>query len=123
MPQGLDTRLGNLFEGGEELSIGQWQKIALARAFLRDARLIILDEPTSALDPQAEAEVFDRFRTLVQDRMAIVISHRLSTIKMVDRIFVLCEGQLAECGSHDELMQQQGLYARLFTTQAQHYQV
>jgi ATP-binding cassette, subfamily B, bacterial len=122
LPQGLDTRLGNLFDGGEELSIGQWQKIALARAFLRDARLIILDEPTSALDPKAEAEVFDSFRQLVAGRMAIVISHRLSTIKMVDRIFVLADGQLAECGSHAELMQQQGLYARLFTTQAQHYQ-
>ena len=123
LPQGLDTRLGNWFDGGEELSIGQWQKIALARAFLRDARLIILDEPTSALDPKAEAEVFDRFRALVKDRMAIVISHRLSTTKLVDRILVMNEGQLVECGSHDELMQQQGLYARLFTTQAQHYQL
>jgi ATP-binding cassette, subfamily B, bacterial len=123
LPQGLDTRLGNWFEQGEELSIGQWQKIALARAFLRDAQLIILDEPTSALDPHAEAEVFDRFRQLVKGRTAIVISHRLSTIKMVDRILVLSNGQIAECGSHDELMQQQGLYARLFTTQAQHYQL
>ncbi len=123
LPQGLDTRLGNWFDRGEELSIGQWQKIALARAFLRDAKLVILDEPTSALDPRAEAEVFDRFRELVQGRMAIVISHRLSTIKMVDRIIVLAEGQLAECGSHDELMAKQGLYAQLFTTQAQHYQL
>jgi ATP-binding cassette, subfamily B, bacterial len=123
LPHGLDTRLGNWFEQGEELSIGQWQKIALARTFLRDARLVILDEPTSALDPQAEAEVFARFRQLVRGRTAIIISHRLSTIKMVDRILVLSDGQLAESGSHDELMQQQGLYARLFTTQAQHYQL
>jgi ATP-binding cassette, subfamily B, bacterial len=123
LPQGLDTRLGNWFEHGEELSIGQWQKIALARAFLRDAQLVILDEPTSALDPHAEAEVFDRFRQLVKGRTAIVISHRLSTIKMVDRILVLSDGQLAEYGSHDELMQQEGLYTQLFTTQAQHYQM
>ena len=123
LPHGLDTRLGNWFEQGEELSIGQWQKIALARTFLRDARLVILDEPTSALDPQAEAEVFARFRQLVRGRTAIIISHRLSTIKMVDRILVLSDGQLAESGSHEELMQQQGLYARLFTTQAQHYQI
>lgn len=123
LPHGLDTRLGNWFEQGEELSIGQWQKIALARTFLRDARLVILDEPTSALDPQAEAEVFARFRQLVRGRTAIIISHRLSTIKMVDRILVLSDGQLTESGSHEELMQQQGLYARLFTTQAQHYQL
>ena len=123
LPHGLDTRLGNWFEQGEELSIGQWQKIALARTFLRDARLVILDEPTSALDPQAEAEVFARFRQLVQGRTAIIISHRLSTIKMVDRILVLSDGQLAESGSHEELMQQQGLYAQLFTTQSQHYQI
>jgi ATP-binding cassette, subfamily B, bacterial len=122
LPHGLDTRLGNSFDGGEELSIGQWQKIALARAFMGDARLIILDEPTSALDPKAEAEVFDSFRQLVAGRMAIVISHRLSTIKMVDRIFVLADGRIAECGSHAELIQQQGSYARLFLTQAQHYQ-
>ena len=123
LPHGLDTRLGNWFEQGEELSIGQWQKIALARTFLRDARLVILDEPTSALDPQAEAEVFARFRQLVRGRTAIIISHRLSTIKMVDRILVLSDGQLAESGSHEQLMQQQGLYAQLFTTQAQHYQI
>jgi ATP-binding cassette, subfamily B, bacterial len=123
LPQGLDTRLGNWFEQGEELSIGQWQKIALARTFLRDAQLVILDEPTSALDPQAEAEVFDRFRQLVRGKTAIIISHRLSTIEMVDRILVLSDGELVECGSHDELMQQQGLYSHLFTTQAQHYQL
>lgn len=123
LPHGLDTRLGNWFEQGEELSIGQWQKIALARTFLRDARLVILDEPTSALDPQAEAEVFARFRQLVRGRTAIIISHRLSTIKMVDRILVLSDGQLAESGSHEQLMQQQGLYAQLFTTQSQHYQL
>ena len=123
LPYGLDTRLGNLFDGGEELSIGQWQKIALARAFLRDAQLIILDEPTSALDPKAEAEVFDKFRQLIAGRMGVIVSHRLSTIKMVDRIFVLENGRFIESGSHDELMQNQGAYARLFTTQAQHYQI
>ena len=121
LPQGYDTMLGKWFEGGEELSIGQWQKVALARAFLRDAPIIILDEPSSALDPQAEAEIFDKFRQVIKGKIAILISHRFSTVKMADRIFVITDGKISEDGSHEELMEEKGTYARLFETQAQHY--
>ncbi len=121
LPQGYETILGKWFETGEELSIGQWQKVALARAFLRDAQIIILDEPTSALDAKAEAEVFERFRQLVLGRTAILISHRLSTVKMADCVYVLENGKIVESGNHDELIQRGGTYARLFETQAQHY--
>lgn len=121
LPKGYETLLGNWFEDGEELSIGQWQKIALARAFLRDAQIIVLDEPTSALDPKAEAQVFEKFRQLLQGQSAILISHRLSTIKMADRIYLLEHGTITESGTHDELIQLGGTYAHLFETQAQHY--
>lgn len=121
LPKGYETLLGNWFEEGEELSIGQWQKIALARAFLRDAQLIVLDEPTSALDPKAEAEVFKKFRQLLHNQSAILISHRLSTIKMADQIYLLDKGRIIENGTHNELMQLGGKYAHLFETQAQHY--
>jgi ATP-binding cassette subfamily B protein len=121
LPKGYETMLGNWFEEGEELSIGQWQKIALARAFLRDAQLIVLDEPTSALDAQAEAEVFEKFRQLAKGRSAILISHRLSTVKMADHIYVLEKGRIVESGTHDKLIQLGGTYAHLFETQAQHY--
>jgi ATP-binding cassette subfamily B protein len=121
LPNGYDTMLGKLFEQGEELSIGQWQKIALARAFLRDSQIIVLDEPTSALDPKAEAQVFEKFRQLLQGQSAILISHRLSTIKMADRIYLLEHGTITESGTHQELIQLGGTYAHLFETQAQHY--
>ncbi|MEM8673957.1 MAG: ABC transporter ATP-binding protein [Cyanobacteria bacterium P01_G01_bin.67] len=121
LPQGYDTVLGKLFDRGEELSIGQWQKIALARAFLRESQIIVLDEPTSAMDPKAEYEVFCKFRELVQDQAAILITHRLSTVKMADCIYVMDAGAIVESGSHQELMQQQGTYARLFNIQAQNY--
>jgi ATP-binding cassette subfamily B protein len=121
LPQGYDTVLGKWFEEGEELSIGQWQKVALARAFLRDSQIIVLDEPTSAMDPKAEAEVFEKFRQLLQGQAAILISHRLSTVKMADRIYVLEKGRIIESGSHKELIQIGGTYARLFETQAQNY--
>ena len=122
LPKGYESLLGKLFDGGHELSIGEWQKVALARAILRDSQILILDEPTSAMDAKAEAELFERFHELAQGRIAILISHRLSTVKMADRIFVVDRGQIVEQGTHDDLMQQQGLYTTLFLTQAQHYQ-
>lgn len=122
LPNGYDSLLGKLFDGGHELSIGEWQKVALARAILRDSQILILDEPTSAMDAKAEAELFERFHELAQGRTAILISHRLSTVKMADRIFVVDQGQIVEQGTHDELMAQQGLYTNLFLTQAQYYQ-
>ncbi|MFY4729282.1 ABC transporter ATP-binding protein [Nitrospira sp. BLG_2] len=122
LPKGYESVLGKLFDGGHELSIGEWQKVALARAFLRDSQILILDEPTSAMDAKAEAELFGRFHELAKGRMAILISHRLSTVKMVDRIYVLDEGRILESGSHDELMRCHGLYAELFGIQSQYYQ-
>lgn len=121
LPQGYDTRLGTLFPGGEELSIGQWQQIAIARATLRQANVIILDEPTSALDPRAEQEMLDRFQELAKGRTAIVISHRLSTALRVDRIVVIDNGEVKESGAHAELMRLNGTYANLFNTQARRY--
>lgn len=122
LPNGYESLLGKLFDGGHELSIGEWQKVALARAILRNSQILILDEPTSAMDAKAEAELFERFHELAHGRTAILISHRLSTVKMADRIFVVDQGQIVEQGTHDELMAQQGLYTNLFLTQAQHYQ-
>ncbi len=122
LPEGYDSRLGNWF-GGQELSMGQWQKIALARAFLRRAQIVVLDEPTSSLDVLSEHEVFERFRQVVADRCAILISHRLSTIRLAHRIYVLDQQHIVESGTHDELMAQGGLYATLFNTQSQYYRV
>ena len=121
LPNTYDTVLGKLFDTGEELSIGQWQKVALARAFLRDSQLIVLDEPTSAMDPKAEYEIFKKFRELIEDQSAVLITHRLSTVKMADRIYVMDNGEIIESGTHKELMQLQKSYATLFETQAQNY--
>ena len=122
LPKGYDTVLGTQFDEGEELSVGEWQKVAIARAFLREAQILVLDEPTSALDAQAEYEVFEQFRQLIRGKTAILISHRLSTVKMVDRIFVLEKGKIVESGTHAELLQLGGTYARLFEIQAKYYQ-
>jgi len=118
---GYDTILGKWFGDGEELSIGEWQKIALARAFLREAQIIVLDEPTSAIDAQAEYEIFEKFHQLAKGRTAILISHRLSTVKMANCIYVLDNGKIVESGSHDELVYRGGKYAHLFEMQAQNY--
>jgi ATP-binding cassette, subfamily B, bacterial len=123
LPQGYETILGKMFDQGEELSIGQWQKIALARAFLRESQIIVLDEPTSAMDPKAEFEVFQQFRQLIQKQAAILISHRLSTVKLADRIYVMSQGEIIEQGTHPELMTSDKTYAHLFKTQAQNYQL
>ena len=118
---GYETVLGPLFSGGQELSIGQWQKVATARAFFRDAQLLLVDEPTSALDAFAEAELFEKLRHLVQGRSTVLISHRFSTVRMADRIYVIDEGRILESGSHAELMRQGGRYASLFHLQAAPY--
>jgi ATP-binding cassette subfamily B protein len=121
MAQGYETMLGRRWEKGQELSGGQWQKIALARAFMREAEVLVLDEPTSALDAEAEYEVFKRFGELIEDRIAVLISHRFSTVRMADRIVVLSAGKILELGSHTELIQLDGAYARLFNLQAEGY--
>jgi ATP-binding cassette subfamily B protein len=121
LPHGYDTVLGKWFEDGEELSIGEWQKVALARAFMREAQIIVLDEPTSSMDAKAEYEVFRSFRQLASGRTAILISHRFSTVRMADRIYVLEHGSIIEGGSHEELISRQGVYAGLFERQARFY--
>jgi ATP-binding cassette subfamily B protein len=121
LKNGYDTLLGSWFENGAELSIGEWQKIALARAFLRESAIIVLDEPTSAMDARAEYELFNKFHQLAKGRTAILISHRLSTVRMVDRILVLEDGKIVEGGTHDELLHHGGKYADLFETQARYY--
>ncbi len=121
LPEGYETVLGRRWNRGHELSGGQWQKIALSRAFMRKAEVLILDEPTSALDAEAEYEIFLRFRELMQGRVAVLISHRFSTVRMADRIVVLSEGRIIELGSHEELMARNQSYAHLFNLQAEGY--
>lgn len=121
LPQGYDTMLGRWFEKGHELSGGQWQKMALGRAFMRDGEVLVLDEPTAALDAEREYEIFQRFRELTAGKIALLISHRFSTVRMADRIAVLQGGRLTELGSHRELLDLGGTYARLFLLQAEGY--
>jgi len=121
LPQKLDTMLGGWFEDGHELSGGQWQKIALARAFMRDSEVLVLDEPTAALDAEAEHELFVRLRQLAAERTAILISHRFSTVRRADRIAVIQQGRVEELGTHDELLARDGRYAHLFRLQASGY--
>ena len=121
LPAKFNQVVGRRFEGGVDLSGGEWQKIALARAYMRDAQLLILDEPTATLDARAEYEVFLRFAELTRGRMSVLISHRFSTVRMADRILVLSEGDITEQGTHRELVEQGGLYAELFELQAAGY--
>ncbi len=122
LPEGYQTYLGKQF-GGTELSGGQWQKLALARAFAREdnAQLLILDEPTAALDPKSESQIFNRFAELSQNKTTLLITHRLASVKMADRIFVLKNGKLIESGDHETLRAKNGEYAKLWELQAKHY--
>jgi len=113
--------LGRRFDGGVDLSGGEWQKIALARAYLRDAQILVLDEPTASLDAKSEQEVFRQFAELTQNKLSLLISHRFSTVRMADRIVVLEDGRIAEEGRHDQLMAREGRYAQMFDMQASSY--
>ena len=121
LPNGYDQMIGRRFEGGVDLSGGEWQKFAFARAYMRDAQLLILDEPTATLDARAEYEVFRRFAELTKGRMAVLISHRFSTVRMADRILVLQDGRIREQGTHQNLVALGGQYAELFELQAAGY--
>jgi ATP-binding cassette subfamily B protein len=121
LPNGIEQIVGKMFEGGVDLSGGQWQKLALARAFFRDAPILILDEPTSAIDAKAEYEIFKNIQNLEKNKTVIIISHRFSTVRHADRILVLDDGKIIEQGTHEELVAQKGLYEELFEIQAKGY--
>jgi ATP-binding cassette subfamily B protein len=116
-----ETVLGKVFDEAQDLSVGEWQKVALARAFLREAQILVLDEPTASLDAKQEYEIFAKFNEVTRGKMTILISHRFSTVRKVDRIFVIERGRLIETGSHDELMTLNNRYAELFSRQASAY--
>ena len=121
LPDKYDQVVGKMFEGGIDLSGGQWQKLALARTFYRDAPILILDEPTSAIDAKAEYEIFEKVQQLQKDKTVIIISHRFSTVRNADRILVLNDGKIIEEGNHQQLMKLKGVYKELFTLQARGY--
>lgn len=121
LPKGYDTPVGHLFEGSQGLSQGQWQRIAISRTFMRDPQLLILDEPTAALDAKAEAEIYEQFVNGIRDRAVLLISHRLGSARLADRIVVLREGRIIEDGTHDELIAANGSYAQMWEVQSQWY--
>jgi len=121
LPRGYEQMIGRWFRGGVELSGGEWQKIAIARAYMRNAQVLILDEPTAALDARSEFEVFQRFKDLRAGRTAVLISHRFSSVRMADRILVMAGGEIEASGTHDALLAQRGRYAELFELQAAGY--
>jgi ATP-binding cassette subfamily B protein len=121
LPGGYDQVIGKRFKNGVDLSGGEWQKVAIARAYMRDSQLLILDEPTAALDARSEFEVFQRFKELSDGKTAVLISHRFSSVRMADRILVLEAGQVEAVGTHEELLAQRGRYAELFELQAAGY--
>jgi len=121
MPKGLDAKVGRLFEGGHDLSGGEWQRLALARIMYRDADIWILDEPTASLDPEAEAAIFAELKENLRGRTGLVISHRFSTVRIADRIAVIADGGVSELGTHDQLVRAGGRYAKLFELQAAGY--
>jgi len=121
LPNGYHTRLGLQFHGGHELSLGQWQRLALARAFYRGGSFLVLDEPTASLDPRAERDLFAQMRKLSKGRSVLLISHRFSSVRSADRIYVLDQGRIVESGTHAELMTIDGQYAELFNIQAAAY--
>ncbi len=123
LPHGYDTVLGRSFDqDGQDVSAGQWQRLASARAYMRDASVLVLDEPTAALDARAEVEVYRRFRDMSEGKTVLLISHRLGSARLADRIVFLNEGRIAEQGTHDDLMKLGGEYARLYSIQAEWYQ-
>ena len=123
LPKGYDTVIGRLFDDSRELSWGEWQKIAMARALYRDAPVLILDEPTSALDATTEYDLFNRFKEITRDRTSILISHRFSNVSLADRILVLNNGKIAEEGTHEKLMKAGGIYSEMFTKQSSGYKL
>lgn len=120
--KGYEQILGRMFEGGIELSGGQWQKVALARAFFRNAPILILDEPTASIDAKSEAEIFEKVENLSKDKTVIIISHRFSTVRNADKVYVIDKGRITEQGSHEQLMKTDGQYAAMFKLQAKGYQ-